>query len=1131
MDRMTPPRPKSRDYPREPGLARGFALLCILTLVLTVASASPALSEPVRVRTATHKGYGRIVFNWTRPVPFTANLSGRNLVVSFGRPIEASYAAVVRGLGKYLSGAKPGGDGRSVTFTLKDAFGFRSFDMGAAVVVDLLDKTPAAETAGEAAKPASAAAGDAPRVRVRTGEHKDYTRVVFDWPSTVPYKVQQSGGNAVISFGRPARIDINRLKSNPPKFILGADSAAKDNGADVTLKISETSRLRHFLSGSSVVVDVLAPNPKLAAIEPKPAEPTKQEPETKPAPPQDKDKPQALTPPVPAETADKPQALTPPATTETADNAAETPPSEEGTQPAPGPVPVAKVTVAPLEGAGGVTSMRFDWDEPVAAAVFRRAGNLWVVFDKPSKVDTKDLLASVGGIFRGIEQIPSPRATVLRINTVAGINPGLKREGLAWIFEFRKRPLQARLPIEVKAQPTSEAGPRLFIPVAEPGAAIIIRDPEVGDNIVAVPVIPLGHGVFQPYIYPQARILMSSQGVAIEPRIDKLRVRPMREGIEVSSADGMYISQVSPAAAADTNLGTMRELTRVFDVEKWDKSGLDDYTETRQRIQMEVAKAKGEKRNIERLDLARFFFSKGFAAETLGVLRVLAAEQRNIMNNPEFRALRGASSFLMGRLSEAKSDLGDPSLADNDEGIFWRAAVQATEGDMVGAALNLRRTSGIIRPYPKALKTPLSLLVAESAIEVGDAKQAADFLTSLEAEEPTPAQKGQIAFVEGRLLELNGDFDGAVGKWEEAQAGPHRPSRAKASVSRTELLLKLESITKKQAIEELEKLRFAWRGDDFEFNLLRRLGRLYMEVDDYRNGLRTLRQAVTHFRKHEGASEAAKEMADAFSRLYLGDDADKLAPVTAIALYDEFKELTPPGALGDKMVQKLAERLVGIDLLDRGAELLENQVKFRLKGEDKARVGVQLTRARILGREYEEALKALDETGMPGLPPEIANSRRHLKARSLIGLERIDEAMGLLDEDKSIEADLLRTDVYWNNKNWPKASQSLRRLLSAFEAKPNKPLDDKQTKYVLNLAIAMALSSNERGLDSLRRDYGEAMAASSFKDAFKLIASPQTLGLVDYKTIAAKVTDVENFQTFMAAYQERLRNQSLNAVN
>ena len=402
----------------------------------------------------------------------------------------------------------------------------------------------------------------------------------------------------------------------------------------------------------------------------------------------------------------------------------------------------------------------------------------------------------------------------------------------------------------------------------------------------------------------------------------------------------------------------------------------------------------------------------------------------------------------------------------------------------------------------------------------------------MRAAEPNPAEASQIDYVEGRLKELSGNFDGAVGKWEEVQEGPHRPSRAKAAVARTELLLKLKQIDDFEAIVELEKLRFAWRGDEFEFELLRRLGDLYIAVGDYRNGLRTLRQAATHFRDNEKAPEVTQQMTDAFAGLYLENKADDLAPITAIALYDEFKELTPSGEEGDEMIRRLADRLVDVDLLDRAAALLEGQVEFRLEGVQKARVGAQLALVHILAREYEEAIQTLDlSEGDVELPEELVAQRRHLRARSLMGQERMEDALALLKTDKSMDADLLRMEMYWNDRDWVQTSKTLNRLLRTYEAKPGQPLDELQGQTVLNQAVAMTLSGNERGIDRLRRDYGEAMDEGPFRDAFRLIASPQSFGLIDYASIAGKVADVENFQSFMEAFQERLKEQKLSSIN
>ena len=983
-------------------------------------------------------------------------------------------------------------------------------------------------------------------MRVRSGEHEGYSRIVFDWSRRVGYRVDRDGPTATVTFDRPARVDLARLRARPPRFIQGFDSRIRDGGLAVTVTVPETSRVRAFRSGPKVVVDVMAPSVGRPA--PRKAEAASDAPSPAPAPPEPA--PQAAQPAAPS----KPPASSPPAApAKPSDSLASKPtplvPSnpqplkpqaDEGTPEAPAasappapatPAKPTAVTATPIAGAVETVSLRFDWSEPVAAAVFRRAGSLWVVFDNSVPVDLQALSAAGGNVIRAIQRVPAEGATVLRFDTVAGVNPALRRDGLAWMLDFRQQPLQPPTPIEIQVQPSSPVGARIFLPVPEPGRAIPVSDPEVGDNLVVVPVIPLGHGIERAREYPQLRILASVQGVVVKPRIDDLRVRPLSQGIELTSAGTLQISPVTEKVKGDTKLATMRPLTRVFDLEEWRGGDIADFNRDKRKLLMTVVRAKDEEREQARLNLARYYFSIGFAAESLGVLNRVAADRPEIRDDPEFRALHGANQFLMGHYVDAAADLNHPSLQDNDEAIFWRAALEAAAGKPIKAARRLKRTVGIIRPYPKALKMPLGMLVATSAIATGDAKRAARQLESLATEEPTPSQASQLAYIEGRLKELSGEFDDAVAKWEEVQDGPHRPSRAKAAMARAELLLKLGKFTPAEAIEELEKLRFAWRGDDFEFGLLRRLGALYLAEGDYRSGLRTLRQAATHFRSHEKASEVTQEMANAFARLYLEGEADKLAPVTAIALYDEFKELSPAGERGDDMVRNVADRLASIDLLERAAELLDAQIKFRLKGERKARVGAQLARIHILDKKPDKAEAALRSTDAPGLPAELVAQRRHLRAQSLADAGRTPEALVVLEVDESREADELRVGFYWKAPDWRNVAQTLRHLIRGYDLASGEPLDEEPSRHILNLAIALTLGGNERGVDRLRRDHGESMDQGLLRDAFRLIAAPQTQGLVDPRTIASRVGDVEKFQGFMAAYKERLRKQIATKTN
>ena len=186
---------------------------------------------------------------------------------------------------------------------------------------------------------------------------------------------------------------------------------------------------------------------------------------------------------------------------------------------------------------------------------------------------------------------------------------------------------------------------------------------------------------------------------------------------------------------------------------------------------------------------------------------------------------------------------------------------------------------------------------------------------------------------------------------------------------------------------------------------------------------------------------------------------------------------------------------------------------------------------RLLDDNADAALTALDQSEMPDLPEALTVQRRHLRARALAETGSIEDALLLLEDDESPDADLIRADVFWSIRDWSRASQVLRRIVRETGARPGEPLEDNQGRRILDLTVALTLSGNERGLARVRSNYGAAMDASPFRDAFRLIATPEAAAPIDVAAVAKKVTDVENFQAFMTTYRERLREQQLSAMN
>jgi hypothetical protein len=1141
------------------GALRAFAVATVALLAV-----NDAWADPVTVGVNQTPVAGRITFGWPSPVPFVARIQNRQLIVQFGRPVEASFAGLPGVLSRYIGAPSLSNGNRTVSFPLQGSFDLNFFAQGNSVIVEVVDTpdSPPRTATPSAAAPATSApqqlqvqpqnqvqnqvkgqpkaqqAAPAPpptgapgeRIGVRTGEHEQYGRVVFDWERDVPFRVEQRGNRAVVTFDRPATIALGNVAQGGAKNVAGATTEIVGNSTIVTLNVPSSSKIQSMRSGPKVVIDVYNPTgPNDAAAAP-----------TQPAPPQTA---AAAPAPAPVAAAQPAAAAPPPSQPRTPAPQAVAPPAAapEASAPAASPAPATAAPKAAASAApppvGTEASWRVDWTEPVGAAVFRRAGSLWIVFDRSADIDTAAASKALTGIAKTVTQIESPRGTFVRvITTEPDFNPSIRRDGFAWIFDFRRQPLAPLTAIEPKSEQIPGGASQIVIAVAQPGEALPLRDPEVGDNVVIVPIIPLANGVLRPYTLPQFDVLPSAQGIVIHPRIDDLRVRPVQRGVEVSGvSQPLVLSPLTPQAQAGARIGSFRQVSRIFPPDSWRVArriqSLTEFNKENAAALDKVADAQPGNKMQARLDYAQFLIAGDMGYEAIGVLDTMALLDPAVENRADFRLLRGAANFLMDRNDEAARDFDYPAFNDNDEGEFWRAIGEAITGHEREAAPMLKAKGDVFRAYPRALKMRLGEVIVNAALSIADIQMASSYLEVLAEEKPQGNEIDRLALLEGKVHQLSGNFDQAVAAWEAVEKGSHRPSMAEATVLRANLLLAQKKITPKDAIVELEKLRYAWRGGEFEFNLLKQLGQLYLSIGDYRNGLRTLQEAVTYFRDNPESAKVTDMMVKAFDDLYLKGAADSMGAVRAIALFDEFKELAPSGEAGDEMIRKLADRLAAIDLLDRAALLLEDQVQYRLKGVEKARVGARLATLYLLNHQPLEALAAIEKTRVDGVSDDLLAQRRHLQARALVDQGRVPDAERLLERDESAEADQLRAEIYWGQGNWIEASKSLQKLVARSGAVANKPLNEEQAHLVLNFATAVTLSGNERGAAKLKQDFGAAMNATPFKDAFNLIATPNATGLIDYKSITDRVKTASNFHSFMSVYKQRMKEGKLSTIN
>ena len=169
---------------------------------------------------------------------------------------------------------------------------------------------------------------------------------------------------------------------------------------------------------------------------------------------------------------------------------------------------------------------------------------------------------------------------------------------------------------------------------------------------------------------------------------------------------------------------------------------------------------------------------------------------------------------------------------------------------------------------------------------------------------------------------MQGYIRSAIKEYQNLLSSDSSMFSAYARLRHTALSQVVNFIDIKTAITELEKLRFAWGEKEFKIKLLNKLATLYLKNKDYYNALKTLREESLIADDEKNKIIIAK-MIKIFEDIFIGNHADEnLSAIKSLALYQDFKWLAQLSSKHNMIIQKLADRLVAVDLLPRAQNLL-----------------------------------------------------------------------------------------------------------------------------------------------------------------------------------------------------------------
>ena len=480
-------------------------------------------------------------------------------------------------------------------------------------------------------------------------------------------------------------------------------------------------------------------------------------------------------------------------------------------------------------------------------------------------------------------------------------------------------------------------------------------------------------------------------GVVVKPNAEDISVSTTTESVVVSRSSGLTLS------SADMTPQRLASGPKpMFEIAEWRKNRDAVFSKRLDALIQAAAQANGDKKVTANVDLARFYLARGFYPEAKGALDLVLSDVKPGAEDVTALILRGIASILSGQFVAGLKDFTNPAIGSAYDLQAWTGLAYAGQEKWPDAREKFKNAEFAIAALPDDLQRVILSAAMRASLKVRDYGGATARSNDLEIIGIPPAMMPSIAVMRGQLSEAMGREKDALMEYREVMVLSDEKSASEARLLEIVLRQKRSEISTDDAIRGLETLAVTWRGDWVELETLQQLSRIYATSAQYSASLAAARVATRLSPNSDTSRQIQDETSELFSQLFLGSKGDKLPPIEALGLFYEYRELTPIGRRGDEMIRRLAERLVGVDLLDQAADLLQYQIDHRLEGAARAQVATRLATVYLMNRKPDRAAGVIRATRVADLAGELRQQRLLLEARAQSDIGRHDLALDII---------------------------------------------------------------------------------------------------------------------------------------
>ncbi|MFQ5625927.1 MAG: hypothetical protein ACE5FM_04655, partial [Methyloligellaceae bacterium] len=415
-----------------------------------------AVSIPykLKVRLGRHPTFSRIVFQWNKFVTFNLTRTGRRVELKFNKRAKVDLSQARSDPPKFLQNINvvKNPDGMTMHLTVDEDVDIRGFREGLNYVLDLTgpDALAEASAAAVAKKIAGKKKSAGSKKSVPPAEKTEMTVMTAERENSVVVKPVHSKNVRIVrknidpgvlsaaSFAenKPEEPDISRAANAEPS----AKSAGEDDAAQASAQKARepTSVPPDGAKNAKAQPD----DAKNAKVQPDGAKDAKVQPDAK--------------------------------TSSVAE-------AESGSNQADSPM--ARAAIAGANNAGASLRFTFQFEKPVAAAVFRRGHSIWSVFDSKARLDLKGLRQAGKGIIEDIKQVHFGDAQYIRITLKKPQLVHVTYSNNGWHLAIGEMASGNTNPLEMVRALRGDKRSLIKIKMKNYGRVHWLTDPEIGDRL------------------------------------------------------------------------------------------------------------------------------------------------------------------------------------------------------------------------------------------------------------------------------------------------------------------------------------------------------------------------------------------------------------------------------------------------------------------------------------------------------------------------------------------------------------------------------------------------------------------------------------------------------------------------